>query len=85
MTRFYGFNYNELMSMDADIYMMYLIGINQLRNEEMLYDMTICDYPNLKDQGRKDIHKKIYKNAFPLSFTSPKNIIKLSDLNKVLK
>ena len=72
------------MSMDADIFMMYLQGMSQIENEKLLVQFTANSYPTLKPDDRKKLHKDTYKCAFPNSFNNPKNIIKLSDLSKVL-
>jgi hypothetical protein len=71
--------------MDADIYMMYLQGMNQIENEELLISFSSNSYSQLKEDARKKLHKQTYKLAFPNQFNKPKNIVKLSDLKKVLR
>jgi hypothetical protein len=71
--------------MDSDIFMMYVQGMNQIRNEELLESFTANSYHCMSNDGRKSIHRDTFKAAFPNSFNNPKNIVKLSDLAKVLK
>lgn len=85
LSHFYGFTYEYIQSMDADIFMMYVEGMFQIDNENNLKGFSIASYPNLKDDSRKKLHKETYKSAFPNEFNSPKNIVKLSDLSKVLR
>ena len=71
--------------MDYDIFMMYVHGMNQIRNEELLSSFTSISYPDMKPDYRKKLHKSTYKAAFPNEFNNPKNVVKLKDLTKVLK
>lgn len=85
LSMFYSFTYEYIQSMDADIFMMYINGMNQLENEILIKDFTVAAYPNMKNDDRKSLHKTTYKCAFPLEFSKPKNVVKLSDLKKVLR
>lgn len=71
--------------MDCDIFMMYVQGMSQVKNEELLEKFTSISYPKMAADSRKKLHKTTYKAAFPEEFNNPKNIVKLSDLSKVLK
>lgn len=84
MSRFYGFTYETIMSMDADIYTMYAQGMSEISNEELLLSFTSQSYTNLGKDDRRKLHKETHKAAFPESHKNPKNTVKLSDLAKVL-
>jgi len=71
--------------MDCDIFMMYVQGMNQLKNEELLGSFKTSSYPSMTPDSRKEAHRSAYKCAFPNEFNNPKNVIKLGDLSKVLK
>ncbi len=59
-----------------------LMSINQARDH--LRNFEANAYPNLKENKRNEIFKSHYKVAYP-SDVEIKNIVKLSDLNRVLK
>ena len=63
---------------------MYIIGMNQLKSEEMLSNFTVQMFPSMKKDAMNKNHREVYKNAFPEQFNSPKRIVKTSDLAKVL-
>lgn len=48
----------------------------------MLTDMTVVDYPNMKREDRRKLHKGLYKVAYPEQ--KPK-IIKTTDVLNELK
>jgi hypothetical protein len=60
------------------------MGMEQINNEEMLEKYTVANVPSMKQEDRKALHKRTYKTAFPVEFNKPKNVVKLSDLKKVL-
>lgn len=64
---------------------MYVLGMNEITNEEMLYSFTANSYPMMTDSKEKErLHKNTYEHAFPNEKLKPKNVVKLSDLGKVL-
>ena len=71
--------------MDTDIFNMYLKAMNQIKSEEILESFSVESYTKLKDDDRKKLHKSVYKSAFPFDFDKPKNVVKLTDLKKVLR
>ena len=56
-----------------------------LTNEarDTLRKLEVATYPKLKQDGRKEVHKRYYKCAFPQT-SKPKNVVKLSDLTRIL-
>lgn len=59
---------------------MYLMGENQLRHQDILQSFTVADYPNLKGDDRKKIHKEVTKIAHPDYFDNVKNVVSLKDV-----
>jgi len=84
MSRFYGFTYEVLINMDADIYSMYAQGMSELDSEELLMSFTKHSYTSMSKDDRKSLHRETHKSAFPFAHENPKNVIKLGDLSKVV-
>jgi hypothetical protein len=61
--------------------MVELMNINEAR--EKLKHLEISIYHKLKEEGRKEVHRKYSKMAHPSSFV-PKNTVKLGDLSRVI-
>ena len=58
------------------------MSINEARDHLRHFEATA--YPQLKESKRGEIFKGHYKIAFPKDF-EVKNVVKLSDLQRVLK
>ena len=84
MARFYGYTYDELINLDTDIYMMFIQGMNEVENEELLLGFTKSWFPNMQADQRSKLHKNTHKLSYPRYYSEPKNVVKLSDLGKVL-
>ena len=63
---------------------MYITGMNQLKNEEMLSRFTVQTFPLMKKDAMKKKHREVYKDAFPEEFNKPKNVVKFSEIKKAL-
>lgn len=63
---------------------MYYLGMDRVKYREILDSMTVSDYPKLTKEGRKDLHRSVYKRAYPETFNNPKNVVKFSDLSRKL-
>lgn len=81
---YYGYKLEEILDMEISDYktLLKLMSINQARDHLRLFEANA--YPQLKDNKRNEIFKKHYKIAYPSDF-EVKNIVKLSDLKRVLK
>jgi len=81
---YYSYKLEDIMSMEAVDYanLVELMHINEARDRLFKYQASI--YPKVKDSKREEIFRKTYKVAYPKNF-EVKNVVKLSDLNKVLK
>jgi hypothetical protein len=71
--------------MEMDIFTMYAKGMREIQNEELLVQMTANAYPKMGNDDKKKLHRSTFKAAYPREFNNPKNVVKLSDLNKALK
>jgi len=46
-------------------FLTYNEAITVIEAQEMLLQMQISDYPNMKSDGRRTFHKKIFNLAYP--------------------
>lgn len=72
MARFYSFSHKDMMDMDLDTFHSYWLMIDRLEPQEMLVDMSVGDYANMKKEDRKKYHKDIHKKAYPLESSKVK-------------
>ena len=81
---YYNYKLEEVLDMEVKTYntLSQLMYINEAR--ESLRSIDVSCYPNMKTEARKKMHKRLYKVAYPSNFEQ-KNVVKLSDLTKVLK
>ena len=72
------------MNMDVSEYnyLLRAMYINEARN--VLHSLEVTSYPNLKKESQEKVFKKYNKAAYPANFEI-KNVVKLSDLARVLK
>lgn len=63
--RFYGWDHEVIMSMEAIVFDKYYRAINVLSCRERLANMTNADWPNMKKEDRRPMFKKISKDAYP--------------------
>ena len=52
-----------------------------LEAQENLLKLTISDYPNIKSDERRKIHKDIYRKAFP----NDNNMTSIAEMERILK
>jgi len=81
MCRFYGFTLEYIENIDVKSYNMLFNGMKQLEAKEMLRTMSTNDFPHLKNKDRKQVHKELFKIAYPENFK--KKIIRNEDLKLV--
>lgn len=63
MARFYGWSHEYLCDMQAKVFMTYYRAISPIEASEQISQLTASDWPNLKDQKRKEIFNKLDKEA----------------------
>jgi len=82
MMSFYNYKYQELQSLQANVYLMLSLGMKKVKAREKLELMESVSYPHTKDKERRNIHKRTYK----LSQTEEaikQRAVKTEDLNKI--
>lgn len=47
---------------------------------EQLVEMNSNDWPNLKKNKRQELHRELYKKAYPHAFENKKQILTMNDL-----
>jgi hypothetical protein len=82
MCRFYGFTYDYVQSIPIDDYFDLWQAITQLEAQENLMQMTIMDYPKMRKDDRKKLHRKFRRMAYP---STGKNAISASEMKKILE
>lgn len=81
---YYNYKYEEVMQMELQFYnnLCSLMYANEAREDLRMIDNT--SFTNWKKDSQDKKRKTLFKLAYPEKL-KPKNIIKLSDINKVLK
>lgn len=81
---YYNYKMEEVLDMDVKSYnkLNKCMLINESR--DALMRLEIISYPNLKKEAQEKIYRKYNKAAYPANFEK-KNIVRLSDLSKVLR
>lgn len=81
---YYGYSLDEALKLPSRTYMtmMKCMRINKAR--DLMDNMTATSYPNLKEEDAKNLHREIYKRAYPNDM-EVKDVVKLGDLSKVLR
>jgi hypothetical protein len=78
LARFFGFKISEVESMDSLTFQRHNKAMERLEAQELLTQLKVMDYPNMKDEARNKLHKSLTKKAFPVqkvySFDEIENI-----------
>ncbi len=77
-------NYKDVLEMPNDLFLQFWNSITVIEARDMLSQMTIGDYPQMKKENRTSIHKKIYKLAYPKMFDPEKKEQNIKDAFKAL-
>lgn len=67
--------------MESDEFDVLTQGMEVIQSRKMIKDFTRADYPNMKDEDRKKIHRNIFKVAYPKSMK--KRALRASDLRGI--
>lgn len=51
--------------MNTKTYLKHRIAMERLEAQEMLREMTVSSYPNMKSEAQSKLHSSISKKAFP--------------------
>ena len=81
---YYSYKLEDVLEMESADYntLTRLMLMNEARDKLSAFEANV--YSKLKDDKRKEVFKRYYKIAYPQNF-EVKNVVKLSDLNRVLK
>jgi hypothetical protein len=55
-----------------------------MEHQQLLRDMTANVYPNMKKERQKDLHKNIFKTAYPSSFNRKSESLNPEQLSRLL-
>lgn len=67
--------------MDHQTISMLRNGIDRILAKNLLRDLSVSSYPNMKDSDRRKFHRKMHKEAYPESFEE--KTIKTTDLELI--
>lgn len=70
--------------MEMDVFMSYYKHITTIEAQNMLMQMQVSDYPNLKKQDRQRLYKQVRKQAYPQGDVGAK-ILTSEQVHNVLK
>ena len=81
---YYNYKLDEVLDMDMQTFNTLSQAANIMEARNYLSMIEIYSYPNLKKDAQEKLFRKYNKIAYPKNF-EVKNVVKLSDLSKVLK
>lgn len=81
--RFYGLTYDQVMELPAEAGFELWKLVDVIEAQEALISMNVSAYPHMKVSDARELHKSIYKKAYPKIFESRK-AISTEDLARVL-
>jgi len=56
--------------MPVNVFDEYYMAITTLEAQEMLVEMRLSDYPNMKKNDRSKLHRQMFKLAYPKTETA---------------
>lgn len=62
---FYSWEHEYICNLPASVFIEYYESITVIEARDNLVKMSITDYPQMKTDGRKRLHKQMYKLANP--------------------
>lgn len=81
MARFYGWTDEYIGKMPLAKAKLYYEAIDTITHEEMLFDLTVNDYPHMKKEGRKKVYNAVKK---AVNKHIPKEQVTASELSKTI-
>jgi DNA-binding phage protein len=75
----YGWTHEEIMGLDVEDAELYIKAIDVIEAQNMLLQMKIADYPNMKNSERRKLFKTLHKQAYPDFDDLPKEIVRAED------
>jgi hypothetical protein len=83
MANFYGWTNDQILDLDVDSFDEYWQSITIIEAQEMLKQFNVSDWPNMKQNNRESLHRRLFQDAYPDSFKEVRKI-ETSDLAKIL-
>ena len=79
MCRFYGWTHDYLCSMPFETALEYWEAITMLEAQELLEDLKVSEYPNMKANDKQKLSNMLQDKAY---FKGEQKILKTTDLLK---
>jgi hypothetical protein len=67
------------MDLEVETAELYIKAIEMIEAQNMLLQMKIADYPNMKQGDRRKLFKSLHKQAYPELEDMPKEVVKAED------
>lgn len=80
---YYSYKYDEVINLEYCLYQELLEAMFINQGRDKLAELEIVSYPKMKKESAEKVFKKYNKIAYPRNFER-KNIVKFSDIKKVL-
>lgn len=80
---FYGWTDGQIDQLSVDKIDLYWQAITTIEAQEMLKQLTVSDWPHLKQNQRETIHRRLFQDAYPASFKETKQL-ETADLARIL-
>jgi len=68
MCFFYHLSPDQYWALDMETEQTLWEAITVIEAQNMLHQITLVDFPNMKTGHRNKIHKKLYRQAYPATF-----------------
>ena len=65
MYRFYGLHPDDALNMELDLFYTLWQSITVIEAQEILMQLKISDWPNMKDNDRQKFHRDLHRAAYP--------------------
>lgn len=91
MSRFYGWNLEYIEALEYEKFNQCWLAITMIEAQETLINLTLADYPNMKDKDRKRLHRDMHKKAYfqredkAVKVEDLQNIYGMGDISEILK
>lgn len=83
MCRFYGISPKDVLELDHDIACQLYDWIEPLECQEDLRRLKISDYPMMKPEARKQLHKGLFNAAYPKIILGEPRALTLEDMARM--
>lgn len=83
--RFYGISPNEILDSDNELIESLYECIPTIQAQEILIQLRALDFPMMKDEARRKLHKDLNKQAFPRILKAEEKALTTADLANLLK